>query len=227
MSVSKHVIEHLGRYSVGEKLRSLRLRRKLSLAELGKHSGFSSALLSKIECGKIIPTVPTLMQIALVFGVGLDYFFADDSKKRTVVAARRTDRILLHDAQPSGAGYEFECLNFDAFDRKMDGYIAHFKAGDAQHCKMHLHLGVELIYVLSGTLGIRIGVEEYTLQAGDALYFDSNVRHGYWQVGDEQCTALVVTHNPNREWSERRLSEIKERPGASGGASGLNAARAA
>jgi transcriptional regulator with XRE-family HTH domain len=33
-------------------------------------------LLSKLERGRLFPTLPTLLRIALVFSVGLDYFFA-------------------------------------------------------------------------------------------------------------------------------------------------------
>jgi transcriptional regulator with XRE-family HTH domain len=42
---------------------------------LGKHTSLSAAMLSKLERGKLFPTLPTLIRIALVFGVGLEYFF--------------------------------------------------------------------------------------------------------------------------------------------------------
>ena len=78
------ISEGLGRYSIGEKLRSMRLRKSMGLVELGKHTGLSAALLSKLERGKLFPTLPTLLRIAMVFGVGLDYFFTDERKRRVV-----------------------------------------------------------------------------------------------------------------------------------------------
>jgi len=36
-------------YGIGEKVRTLRLRKKLGLVEIGRHTGLSPALLSKIE----------------------------------------------------------------------------------------------------------------------------------------------------------------------------------
>ena len=78
------ISEGLTRYSIGEKLRSLRLRKSMGLVELGKHTGLSAALLSKLERGKLFPTLPTLLRIALVFGVGLEYFFTDERKRRVV-----------------------------------------------------------------------------------------------------------------------------------------------
>ena len=59
-------------YAVGPKLRALRLKRKLGLVELGRHTGLSPAMLSKLERGLMFPTLPTLLRIALVFSVGLD-----------------------------------------------------------------------------------------------------------------------------------------------------------
>ena len=78
------ISEGLGRYSIGEKLRTLRLRKSLGLVELGQHTGLSAALLSKLERGKLFPTLPTLLRIAMVFGVGLDFFFTDERKRRVV-----------------------------------------------------------------------------------------------------------------------------------------------
>src|SRR6186713_3219512 len=66
----------LSDYAIGGKIRALRLKKKMGLVELGQHSGMSPALLSKLERGRLYPTLPTLLRIALVFSVGLDYFFA-------------------------------------------------------------------------------------------------------------------------------------------------------
>jgi predicted transcriptional regulator len=58
--VSQHLKETLDKYHVGDKLRQLRLRRKMGLVELSRHTGLSPALLSKLEHGKLYPTLPTL-----------------------------------------------------------------------------------------------------------------------------------------------------------------------
>ena len=62
--ITDTISEGLGRYSIGEKLRSMRLRKSMGLVELGKHTGLSAALLSKLERGKLFPTLPTLLRIA-------------------------------------------------------------------------------------------------------------------------------------------------------------------
>ena len=65
--VNKTIVEGLRPYALGEKLRSLRLRKSMGLVELGKHTGLSAAMLSKLERGKLFPTLPTLLRIGLVY----------------------------------------------------------------------------------------------------------------------------------------------------------------
>ena len=79
--LSKTVQDGLNDYDIGAKVRALRLKKKIGLVDLGKHTGLSAALLSKIERGRLFPTLPTLLRIALVFGVGLEYFFAGAREK--------------------------------------------------------------------------------------------------------------------------------------------------
>src|ERR1700726_3871160 len=107
------ISDGLGRYSTGEKLRSPRLRKTMGLVELGKHTGLSGALLSKRERGKLFPTLPTLLRIAMVFGVGLDYFFTDEGKRRVVGVVRREERVRFPEKPGApDVQYYFECLDY-------------------------------------------------------------------------------------------------------------------
>jgi transcriptional regulator with XRE-family HTH domain len=69
------VAQALATYELGKKLRQLRLRKKIALVDLGKHTGLSPSMLSQLENGKMIPTLPTLARIAMVFDVGMEHFF--------------------------------------------------------------------------------------------------------------------------------------------------------
>ena len=56
-------------YDIGPRMRGLRLKKKMGLVELARHTSLSPALLSKIERGLLFPTLPTLLRVALVFSV--------------------------------------------------------------------------------------------------------------------------------------------------------------
>ena len=181
-------------YSIGDKLRALRLRKKIGLVELGRHTGLSPALLSKIERGRLFPTLPTLLRIAMVFSVGLEFFFTDERKNRVVAIVRQKDRLRFPE-KPGGHNvpYYFECLEYPAVERKLNAYYAEFQPLAAARVGPHQHAGVEFIYVLRGELGLRIGEEENVLETGDAIYFDSSLPHGYRRIGNSLCAGVVVT----------------------------------
>jgi transcriptional regulator with XRE-family HTH domain len=67
----------------------------MGLAQLAEHTGFSPAMLSRLENGRLVPTLPTLIRIALVFNVGLDYFFVDPRKRHVVALSRRSERNVF------------------------------------------------------------------------------------------------------------------------------------
>src|SRR3954447_16648538 len=154
--LSETLASGLEQYKIGEKIRSLRLKKKLGLAQLGEHTGLSPAMLSKIERGQLFPTLPTLLRIALVFGVGLEHFFVERSERPTVAVVRREDRLRLPDRPGEEApAYFFESLDFPVTGRKLWAFYAEFPA-QSKASERHQHEGAELISVLKGRLVVSI-----------------------------------------------------------------------
>jgi len=188
------VDEAIRPYAIADKLRTLRLRRSMGLAQLAEHSGFSAAMLSRLENGRLVPTLPTLTRIALVFGVGLDYFFTDPRKRHVVAISRRDERkVFPSDPKSTSTSWSFESLDFRANERKLNGFLAHFHSLPEQKLTLHFHPGVELLYLIEGELEMTVGVEKFLLSTGDSIYFDSLQKHGYRSVARKPCTAVVIT----------------------------------
>lgn len=181
----------LNKYAIGSKMRRLRLRKSMGLVELSKHTGLSPALLSKLERDVMHPTLPTLLRIAMVFSVGLEYFF-DPEPKPVLEIVRKQDRLRFPDSPDvKKAAYYFESLDFPVPNRALSSYFAEFEPTEAN--RPHEHPGIEFLYVLSGRLEVRVGEVNYELADGDAIYFDSSVSHGYRRLATKSTTALVVT----------------------------------
>jgi transcriptional regulator with XRE-family HTH domain len=190
MMLSDTLITALKGYAIGAKVRRLRLRKKLGLIQLGEHTGLSPAMLSKIERGHLFPTLPTLLRIALVFGVGLDHFFTKDRPVHAVV--RKADRIRLPEkAGRTSPAYHFESLDFPVTDRKLNGFYVEFEEQD-EPSEPHAHEGAEIIYVLHGELVVNLGGEDFTLRDGDSMYFDCDHPHTYCRKGSLPCAAIIV-----------------------------------
>jgi transcriptional regulator with XRE-family HTH domain len=194
--LSETLAEGLEQYRIGPKIRDLRQKKKLGLVQLGAHTGLSSAMLSKIERGLLFPTLPTLLRIALVFGVGLEHFFVESDARPTVAVVRKRDRLRLPDRPGEGSpAYFFESLDFPVTDRKMEAYYAEFPT-DAKPAPAHSHDGAELVYVLHGALAIDVAGVTTVLDEGDAIYFDSGAPHSYSRHGRSACSAIVVVAPP-------------------------------
>jgi transcriptional regulator with XRE-family HTH domain len=192
--LNRTIVEGLEPYRVGEKIRTLRLRKSMGLVELGRHSGLSPAMLSKLERGKLFPTLPTLLRIALVFGVGLEHFFTDERKRHVIAIVRKTERLRFPESPGGGPlAYFFQSLDFKAVDRKLNGFYAEFEELPPEKVRQHQHPGIELLYLISGKLEMTIASDLYQLAAGDAIYFDSSVRHGYRRISRNACTGVVIT----------------------------------
>lgn len=189
----------LSKYELGRKLRQLRLKKKISLADLGKHTGLSQSMLSQLENDRMFPTLPTLARIAMVFDVSLDYFFGDQRQTKAFAVVRAKERMKFPErADAPRPSYFFECLSFAAQGKGMQAYLAEFspqpKAGEG-----HLHDGTEFLFVLEGAVAVRYQGVRHELEAGDSAMFDAAEEHSYQGVGRKAARAIVVTLPPSSQ----------------------------
>ena len=183
----------LSAYQIGEKLRRLRLRKKLSLVDLGQRVDLSPSLLSQLENGKLLPTLPTLARLGEVFGVELAHFFTDHSA-RTFSITRAGELMRFPEpGERNSPTYYFEVLAFGTAEKTISPYLAEFPKECRSEGNEHAHEGIEWLYVIEGSLLIIHNQEEYVLHAGDAAYFDASAIHSYHGLSEVSAKALVVT----------------------------------
>jgi quercetin dioxygenase-like cupin family protein len=75
----------------------------------------------------------------------------------------------------------------------MNAFRADFEELPPEKTKPHHHPGTEFLYLLSGTLRMKVASQEYELESGDSIYFDSAALHTYQRVGKKACQAVIVT----------------------------------
>ncbi len=186
----------LSGYELGNKLRLLRLRKKISLVDLGKHTGLSASMLSQLENGKLVPTLPTLARVAMVFDVGLDYFFGDKRRRKAFTMVRSSERLRFPDrADNPSPDYFFEVLAFSAQEKGLQAYLAAFpKTAAARTPPEHYHDGAEFLFLLEGKLVIHLQGEDHVLKPGDSVYFDASEPHSY--RAQAAAKAVVITTPP-------------------------------
>src|SRR5580693_5234595 len=150
---------------IGLRIRALRQKSSLGLAELGRHTGLSSSFLSQLETGRVVPTLRNLARIAMVFSKDLSYFF--ETEPRTLFRVhRRDERVRLPQTGVDDPSYFFESLGYHVPDRQLDPYFAEFlPVKEGRLPRAHQHTGCEFLYLLSGTLDVRHGDSTYQVAA--------------------------------------------------------------
>jgi transcriptional regulator with XRE-family HTH domain len=186
--------EGLGQYRIGPKLRALRLKRRMGLADLSRRVGLSVAMLSKVERGRLMPTLPTLYRISSVFGVGLDHFFGGLEQPPLVSIVRKKDRVPPPASMGRLPANRLESIEFAVEDPHIKILYAEFEPRRVAPADRHWHPGIEVLFVIGGRVIVSFDHDvEYLIESGDAMYFDSARPHGYYREGPDRCTALMVT----------------------------------
>jgi transcriptional regulator with XRE-family HTH domain len=188
----------LGASKVGGRLRAERERLGISLRELARRVGVSPSLVSQIELDRVNPSVSTLYALVTELGMTMSDVFGDSGPEQQVVRRPRDDDGLA--ARPDtrrvinlASGVRWERLTPHS-DREVEFLYVVYPVG-AESCPedaLMTHGGKEYGYVSSGTLGVRVGFDEYELGAGGSIAFDSSSPHRLWTIGDEPVHAIWV-----------------------------------
>ncbi|HEY2467945.1 MAG TPA: XRE family transcriptional regulator [Terracidiphilus sp.] len=182
-------------YSIGMKLRTLRTQKHLTLSRLAVETGLSTALLSKLETDRMIPTLPTLSNICRVYGVGLSYFFAD-ATKHTLAITRKAHLLGNGRTQEPVRQIPLHAPNANAC---LLARVTEFPSSQTGTMTEPGSSICGLVYVLEGKLQLDSGGLHETLETGDCVYIDSDMAIA-WSAGDgSRCRALVVTPGNPRQ----------------------------
>jgi transcriptional regulator with XRE-family HTH domain len=174
---------------IGPKIRRLRLKRSMGLAELGKDVGLSASFLSQLENGRVIPTLRNLSRIALVFKKELSYFFREENDK-VFRLSRGKDRIRL----VVGEFLLSDSMSVLVPDRHIVPCIADFLPG-IEGAAFHPQMfpGLELVYVIDGSLTLSTEEKTELLQSEDSAWIDGSTSRQYRCHEDKPARALIVT----------------------------------
>ena len=187
---------------VGEKIKSLRENRSITMEELAQRSGLAIEQVERIEnnIDNIdLPSLAPLIKIARVLGVRLGTFLDDQDETGPAVCRRSEtgDTISFsNNAIQSRKHMEYHSLAKSKADRHMDPFIIDVAATDDNDFVLSSHEGEEFIMVLKGRMEISYGKNNYLLEEGDSIYYDSIVPHHVHGYQGEAAQILAVVYTP-------------------------------
>jgi len=182
-------------YCIGMKLRSLRTKKRLTLSRLAAETKLSTALLSKLETDRMIPTLPTLATISRVYGVGLSYFFSEPAKHTLSI----TRKAHLQGNSRGLESVKITPLNAVEDRTKLSVRLMEFPAGGASCVPDACRGASGLAYVLEGKLQLDAGGMTEMLEAGDCVYMESEMALSWSAAGKHRCRVMVVMPASQRD----------------------------
>ncbi|MGD0624562.1 MAG: cupin domain-containing protein [Thermodesulfobacteriota bacterium] len=189
--------EELKDLNLGQKIKTLRQRKGVSLQQMGEKTSLSEPLLSQIESEVVAPPVATLLKISKALNVNIGYFFQEEESGKRAVIVRKNERKQIfrriHE-DPSKVGYYYESLAYPKADKHMEPFHVQFEVKNKEDILFFNHKGEEFVFVLEGQVEFSYEDEIFTLNAGDSLYFDSSSPHAFRAVGKKNALAIDVIY---------------------------------
>ncbi len=172
---------------VGHNLRRLRVRRGLSLERLSRASGVSRAMLGQVELGQSTPTINVLWKIVRALNVPFSSVMSDGGGGPTVMRAKGARTLSSHD----GAFVSRALFPLDG-PRDVEFYELRLAPRAVERADPHPPGTKENLMVVEGSLGMVVGGVSHDLDAGDAIAFEADVPHEYWNRSDRPLRMVLV-----------------------------------
>ena len=172
---------------IGSHIRRLRRFQRLTLQNVADKCGFTRSLLSKIETGKTVPPMSTLVKIAGALNTNIASLMAEgDHLDCVFIPAKSSEKPV-----PTESGYAVLPLAVEFKEKKMQPFIFTIRREDLSD-KPNSHLGEEFIFVLQGSMEFRVGEKTYKMGPKDSVFFDSLREHYISKVLSVQVVYLNI-----------------------------------
>lgn len=170
---------------LGERFRTLRLERGISVRTLAKRVGFSPSFISQIEKGQVSPSIGSLERMGEVLGVALVGFF-EPSDPSPIVRFQERQNLTSSWSQAT-----IEALGPMGGPNKLDAVMITLLPGGRSGKHPSAHLGEEFALIFQGRITLTLGTEMHKLRRGDAVTFSSKTPH-LWENKSSRIARIVI-----------------------------------
>jgi len=188
--------------NIGQRLKAVRIERRMSQRELARKSGVTNGMISQIEGNSTSPSVSSLKRILDAVPMSMSEFFSDETDGAKQVFFRATElRELNPNAIIAKNSGDVNSLSLRQVGNNRSSTIQmlyeKYAPGSSTGADLYSHNGEEAGIVISGTIEVTVGDQTAVLGPGDAYSFESRTPHRFYNSGDKECTIVSACTPPS------------------------------
>ena len=176
---------------IGARVKHARLLAGIRMRELAQKVGCTESMVSKIEAGRVVPSLPMLQRLVAALDRDMSSFFGSDISTPGLILRAGQRPLIAIDPLRKGDGVAYERL-------------VPFAAGNLLECNIHViepaghkqdlitHQGETAGYVIEGHIELTVDTTPYALSAGDSFFFKNHLTNSYRNTGSGPARVLWV-----------------------------------
>ncbi|QZE13370.1 cupin domain-containing protein [Halosquirtibacter laminarini] len=185
--------------TIGQRIITLRNSLEMSRETLCEQSELNIELLNRIEKDLHTPSISTLIRLSRALGVRVGTFLDDQLEVGPVLCKggeSNGDEMHSRDAKYDNDKVVYKPLASNKSSRHMEPFIIELQKGKNVSYQRSSHEGEEFIYVIEGSVYIEYGKQNYHLDKGESIYFDSIVEHQIYTEEESGAKVIANIYSP-------------------------------
>lgn len=176
---------------IGKKIRETRIQQQTKLHELAETASISKGLLSKIENGRTIPSLPVLLAVVRALKMDLNVFFdgIELPEEKPYIHRKKSEYVPFEKEEALGFLYQ-SILSGSVGPVALEAVILELQPGSKREPVSTD--GYEFKYVIKGEVEYRLGNETVLMREGDSLFFNAKMPHVPVNRSDQPVLMLVI-----------------------------------
>lgn len=177
---------------IGKRIKEIRKGGGATISDIAQKAGVTGGLISRIENGRTIPSLPVLLKIITSLDVEVTEFFSGMPQVNgaNFIVSRKEDNGII-EKEDEAIGFEYTYI----FGKQLsslgfEAVLLEVKP-DSKREKVSTD-AFEFKYVLTGECSYIINEEEVLLREGDSIFFDGRLPHVPVNRGTVSSKMLVI-----------------------------------
>ncbi len=162
--------------AIGDRIKNIREEKGITHEQMSNLTGFDVGTLARIEANEIQPQLGTLVKLSKALDSAFSRLVSGVGSRVYSITRKHERKPVSRSTSPAGRKlYTYQSLAPEVQGRHMEAMIVDLEENPDQ--EISVHEGEEFIFVLEGTVVVKIDKDVFELEPGDSVYYLSTTSH--------------------------------------------------